>query len=80
MARAPALPINFNVIIILLPICRNLISKLRGTGRVRYYIHTRSLMPEGLNIKCTILKSWDLALLHDILSSDFGMGGGADWH
>lgn len=33
MARAPALPINFNVIIILLPICRNLISKLRGTGR-----------------------------------------------
>jgi len=32
-ARGPALPINFNIIIILLPICRNLISFIRGTGR-----------------------------------------------
>lgn len=32
-ARAPSLPINFNVILILLPICRNLISFMRGTGR-----------------------------------------------
>lgn len=33
-ARGPALPINFNVILILLPVCRNLISFVRGTGRV----------------------------------------------
>ena len=33
-ARGPALPINFNAILILLPVCRNLISFIRGTGRV----------------------------------------------
>ena len=45
-ARGPALPINFNAILILLPVCRNLISFIRGTGRVsplplalRYYLH-----------------------------------------
>jgi NADPH oxidase len=32
-ARGPALPINFNAILILLPVCRNLISFIRGTGR-----------------------------------------------
>ncbi|XP_064404880.1 cytochrome b-245 heavy chain-like [Halichondria panicea] len=32
-ARGPSLPINFNVILILLPVCRNLISFIRGTGR-----------------------------------------------
>ncbi|KAL5457610.1 hypothetical protein EMCRGX_G034885 [Ephydatia muelleri] len=32
-ARGPAIIINFNIIIILLPVCRNLISLLRGTGR-----------------------------------------------
>eukprot|EP00731_Ephydatia_muelleri_P038955 Em1007g1a len=32
-ARGPAIIINFNIILILLPVCRNLISLLRGTGR-----------------------------------------------
>lgn len=31
-ARGPSLPINFNIILILLPVCRNLISFIRGTG------------------------------------------------
>ena len=36
-ARGPAIIINFNVILILLPVCRNLISLIRGTGRVSVY-------------------------------------------
>ncbi|KAL5457609.1 hypothetical protein EMCRGX_G034884 [Ephydatia muelleri] len=32
-ARGPAIIINFNIILILLPVCRNLISLIRGTGR-----------------------------------------------
>lgn len=35
LARAPAACLNFNCMLILLPVCRNLLSFLRGSSAVR---------------------------------------------
>ncbi|CAH2223179.1 cytochrome b-245 heavy chain [Pelobates cultripes] len=35
LARAPAACLNFNCLLILLPVCRNLLSFLRGSSAVR---------------------------------------------
>lgn len=42
-ARAPAAVLNFNCMLILLPVCRNLLSLIRGSFVVRFNLHNCKL-------------------------------------
>lgn len=53
-ARAPAAVLNFNCMLILLPVCRNLLSFIRGSFVVRFYdafkVQTEEKTPKNFNL------------------------------